>query len=224
VAVSDSILDLRFDEFHDRFVPLIKARDYAAAEVLCRSYIEIADQAGDAEAGAMFASFLSTALSIVGRKAEALEALEMAERYEPTVPRHKIHTASYLNWVLARPHDGLRKLEEGRQFLQTFGDKTDWHNEWGVAALAVGRESEAIESMRALADPDRLAIMRTYISLHYQVDLRLVSKLVERGLARAECIAYLEVADAIGATNNEPRDEEPLKKVRDLLSRAEAGA
>ena len=221
--MSDSILDLRFDEFHDRFVPLIKARDYAAAEALCRSYIAVADQAGDAEAAAMFASFLSTPLSIAGRDAEALEALELAERYEPAEPRHKIRTASYLFAFLARPEDALRKLAEARPLLQTFGDKTEWDNERGVAALAVGRAPEAIESMRALADPARLAIMRTYISLHYQVDLRLVSKLAESGLARTECVAYLEVAEAIGATSNEPRDEEPLKRVRELLSRVQAG-
>ena len=223
-SLADSILDLRFDEFHNRFVPLIKARDYAAAEALCRSYIAIADQAGDAEAGAMFASFLCSSLSIAGRHAEALETLELAERYEPAVPRHKIRTASYLFWVLARPEDALRKLEQARPLLQNFGDKTEWDNERGVAALAVGRASEAIESMRALADPERLAIMRRCISLHYQVDLRLVSKLAESGLARTECVAYLEVAEAIGATSNEPRDEEPLKRVRELLNKAQAGA
>ena len=222
--MSDSILDLRFDEFHDRYVPLVRTRDHAAAEALCRSYVAIADQAGDAEAAAMFLSFLSTTLSIAGRKAEALEALEMAERYEPAEARHKIHTASYFLWLLGRPEDALRKLEEARPLLQSFGDKTEWDNERGVAALAVGREPEAIASMRALADPERLAIMRRCISLNYQVDLRLVSKLAESGLARTECVAYLEVAEAIGATSNEPRDEAPLKRVRELLSRAKAGA
>jgi tetratricopeptide (TPR) repeat protein len=220
--LSDSILELRFDEFHDRFVPLIRSRDYAAAAALCRSYIAIADQAGDAEAGAMFASFLSTALSIAGRDAEALEALELAERYEPAEARHKIHTASYLHWLLARPQDALKKLEEAQPLLQSFGDKTTWDNERGVIALVVGRAPEAIESMRALADPERLAIMRTYISLHYQVDLRLVSKLTESGLARTECVAYLKVAEAVGATSNEPADEAPLKRVRELLSIAQA--
>ena len=220
----DSILDLRFDEFHDRFVALIKARDYAAAEALCKSYVAIADEAGDAEAGAMFASFLSTPLSIAGRYAEALEALELAERYEPAEPRHKIRTASYLSALLARPEDALRKLEEARPLLQSFGDRTEWDNERGIAALAVGRAPEAIQSMRALADPERLAIMRRCISLHYQVDLRLVSRLAESGLALTECVAYLEVAEAIGATSNELRDAAPLKRVRELLSKAQAGA
>jgi tetratricopeptide (TPR) repeat protein len=223
-SLPESILDGHFDEFHNRLIPLIKGRDYAAAETLCKSYVELADQATDGEAAAMFLGFLATVLSMAGRSVEALEALERGERYVPTDPRRKINTAEFLIWSLARPEDGLEKLAEAEPFLQSFGDKTSWHNARGVAALALEREEEAIECMRALASPERLPTMRTYTSLAYQVDLALVSRLVDKRLAQAECIAYLEVAEAIGSGSDESPDKTALNTVRDLLRKARAGA
>lgn len=158
------------------------------------------------------------------RSRGTLEALERGERYVPTDARRKINTAEFLIGVLARPDDALNKLAEAEPFLQSFGDKTSWHNARRIAALAVGREEDAIECMRALASPERLPIMRTYTSLDYQVDLGLVSRLVEKQLAQAQCIAYLEVAEAIGSGSNEAHEKTALNTVRDLLRKARAGA
>jgi hypothetical protein len=93
---------------------------------------------------------------------------------------------------------------------------------WLIPSSSSASTSSTIASSRSSCR----AIMQrpTYISLHYQVDLRLVSELTESGLARTECVAYLKVAEAVGATSNEPADEAPLARVRELLSKAQGGA
>ncbi len=53
------------------------------------------------------------------------------------------------------------------------------------------------------------------------VDLRLVARLIALGLARDECAAYLDVAEAIGVTAeaSDPSESTYLKTVRRLRAR-----
>lgn len=223
-AVTGSILDGYFGEFHSRLMPLVKQRDYPGAETLCNEYVALADAAKDPDAAAMFVGFLGHVLAFARRDADALAAYERAERYTPGDPQRKIATAQYLT-QLGRSNDAWNKLAEAEPFLTTFPETYHWLNERGLAALASGRSSSAVECMKELAQEDRLAIIRTHgISLAYQVDLRLVSQLVAKGLARADCITYLRAAEELGSQKDDPREVEALKAVRDLLAKAEVGA
>ncbi|HMG18714.1 MAG TPA: hypothetical protein VK573_08320 [Gemmatimonadales bacterium] len=121
--------------------------------------------------------------------------------------------ASRLIAEYGRPEDGLAKLAEAEPLLEA-DMRPGWLSEKGLGLLAVGRDAEAVECFRELARPERLARIRNWDHI-WLVDLRLVSRLIEKHLVPELCVAYLDAAAAIGA-----RDPKGLEMVHKLLAQA----
>jgi hypothetical protein len=223
----DLINDEVFDDFNNRidaFIrdidAFIRDKDWSSAEALCRSHLENAERTQDPEAAALFSEWVANTLAWQGRQEEALAYKERAERHVPLDGYRKVLVARYLTTELQRPEDGLAKLAEAEPLLKDH-ERRAWLNESGLALLALGRDSEAVEYFRELTSPERLATMREFNYLGL-VDFRLVSELVNKGLAAEMCTAYLAVAEVVGAQKDNPVDRRILQ---DLIGRLyDAGA
>lgn len=198
------------EEFSNRETALLRVFDWAGVERLASEYFEKAESA---YAAALFSCSRASALAALGRATESLEAHELAERLAPIEPYFKLQVASRLIAEYGRPEDGLAKLAEAEPLLEA-DMRPGWLSEKGLGLLAVGRDAEAVECFRELARPERLARIRNWDHI-WLVDLRLVSRLIEKHLVPELCVAYLDAAAAIGA-----RDPKGLEMVHKLLAQA----
>ena len=198
------------DEYRRQLHPLLRTREWKAAERLANQFLE---RAGTAYEAAVYSGSRATILAFLGDQDAALHADELAERLVPVEPYFKINVAQRLIG-LGRAAEGLSKIEEAEELMEPTR-RAVWLNEKAVAFLALGRDSDALECFRQIASSERLANMRTwdYVGL---VDFRLVDLFIKKGLAPDLCVAYLEAAEAIAVQHNPDR----LSQVRDLLARA----
>jgi tetratricopeptide (TPR) repeat protein len=169
---------------------LLRARRYPEAESLLGDRLAGALAHGDTALAAHCAGLRATLFSVQRRDAEALQALEEVERFDPRDGTRFLNTASHLLYAMEDPGRALEKVESALRLIagspQHSYSLPDALGLEAVAWLRLGRDKEAMERFDAFRRAAESGPMKP------EIDLRLVEELILSGRRAADCDAYLE--------------------------------
>jgi len=102
----------RWQSTYDQMMQMVLARRYEDAVSLIQAARDSALQESDRQEAASYAHLLSTCLTLVKRDAEAVEACEQAEAFDPANVQYKVTTATLFLENRNSPERALAKAEE----------------------------------------------------------------------------------------------------------------
>jgi len=188
--MTDDSLWLRFEDHHERFMNLMKARDFIeAAHVMERAAAEF-ESVAPADMSAHAMDMAGSAYSCAGMDQEALDAMVRAADLSPEDPLHQLTVGRFLLDALDDPNSALPRIERAVALAANDPNSLyclpDALGLQGAAWLRLGRTEEAAQRFEKICGSASSGPIKPL------VDLRLASEFVKRGERLEECAQLAE--------------------------------
>lgn len=170
---------------------LLADRRIEEAVDLLRSQFDLEKALGHREEAGHICTLLASCLAAAGRDEEALAALLQAKEEDPSDPFIRLQIATFLVSIMKDPARALDELEPALDELAAL--PSSFHAAQGVLGtiyISLERRDEALRAFDEMTDPKILAVLPAA-----GCDFHLVTQFVERGVAVARSLRYLQTIE-----------------------------